>query len=872
MMNGLSFLKRAIIPISLFLVFSLQGCRIQEEGAGPVQEEKARENTAIASGILKVGKIDNKNQLAQGIWAHGYLGDYILENNQIRVIISNPEKSMNYTRSGGHILDLTLRKYTYDYINAIYTRVGHSPDPQYSYKRILVKTTGYPDNGAAIVVSGRSEDKKEAYTISTEYLLKPDSNVLEMTTTVTNISTGTLKALPVGDTIDWGVCSTFVGDLGIIGTGAYKRIEGKEWFCGFVDDFSAGFTCENNMIDGEYKTYKSVVSYEKPDLAVGETISCKRYLVVADKSLSKISDFNFKIRKSKFGFISGTVVQHDTDEPIPDVDVRIIVSRKGDQAVQPRPFTRIYSDEKGQFNLMVPEGSYFIQSKAFARRSARNPLSFFVPDGDTYVVKLKASRTSKLGFTCRDNETGELLPCKLTIVNIPPTNFVDRGPGTDLYARNVYYSASGDDTIDLPIGRYKVVFSRGIEYDTYEEEILVSYTTRNVINAKLNHVIDWEGYISADIGVRTSNSYDCFVSPEDRVVTAAAEGVEYLVSGDSNTATDLSIAVENKKLEKFLKTGIGKRIEYLGEENPGHFLVWPIFAEDLEAAADNSVLQRTSPRKIMETLRSIHPRSFIQICRPLFPFEGYFSRFGYDHKEKRLIEEKDFSYDFDLVEMWEGKRMGVTRESLQLFFDIVLTGHPSIIPMAGSFSRETVGEEVGYPRVYIASSTDDPSQITEADLLESVNKGNIMITNGPIIKFTVNGQPPGSMITDTDGEVECYIEVRAAPWVPMSHIDLNMDGIFLRRIIQPPSTEIQRFPKKDDPNDKKKGHYTVKIKKDTLLNVMVIGSGKNTLSPVVPPHPFQGTGVHTLAVTAPVIVDFDGNGKYDPPSKDMIGY
>ena len=192
------------------------------------------------------------------------------------------------------------------------------------------------------------------------------------------------------------------------------------------------------------------------------------------------------------------------------------------------------------------------------------------------------------------------------------------------------------------------------------------------------------------------------------------------------------------------------------------------------------------------------------------------------------------------------------------------------MPIGDTFSHATWGEEVGYPRVYIASSTDDPEKINEDELVNSIKKGNIIITNGPIIKFTVNGQPPGSFITDTDGVVDCHLEVWAAPWVPTSYIDVNIDGIFSRRIIQPYSKEVCRFPRKTSSPGSE--NFKMKIKKDTFINVVVVGDKRHTLSPVVSSYPYAETGgVITLAVTAPVIIDYNGNGKYDPPPPDEVG-
>ncbi|MCX6999071.1 MAG: hypothetical protein NT106_02070 [Candidatus Sumerlaeota bacterium] len=869
--SRLPFPHRVVMIIFIVhLLFISGGCTIQKRQAPKedVKRQDSLENPAIASGLLRVQKIDDKRQLAQGFWAQGYLGDYILENDIFRVVVNAPEHEIPGVKGVGQIVDITLKGDPTDYIRGIYARIGTEPETDYTYSSVRLKTTGYPDNGAALIVSGTSTPNSKKFDVKTEYLIKPGKPVMEITTTVDNHSTGTLENLTLGEKIDWGACTSFVGSFGVIDRGKIERMNEVKWFCGFCDNFSVGLTQKREYINGIFEEFRSNVVYKQVDLKPGESVSYTRYFIVADKSLSKISDFVYELNEPKYGFITGKVMEPETREPIPNVDIRIINSRIGNKLVPARPNTRIYSDDKGGFELMVPEGSYFVQGKAFARRSAKDPFSFYVGDGDTYGLEVKVSRPSVLKFTCKDSDTGILLPCKLTFVNIPPTSLFDHGPGTSLYSRNVYYSATGDETIEVPTGRYKVVFSHGPEYDTYEEEILIAYTKENVINARLKHVIDMKGFISADIGVRTNHSYDCFVSPEARVVTAAAEGVEYLVTGDSNQATDLSEAVQKKNLGAMLKTGIGKKIEFPGERNLGHFLVWPLDSQGAQNAVDNAELQAENPKELLKSLRVKYPKSLIQVNRPIFPDEGYFAKFGYDHKKKPIIDDKTFSYDFDLLEVWEGKRMGITEDSMRLFFDMWLKGYQKVMPVGGTFSHATWGEEVGYPRVYIASSADNPSSINDGEIMESVKKGNLLITNGPIIKFTINGMPPGSFITDTDGSVDCHLEVLAAPWVPVTYIDINMDGIFLRRVIQAPSKELVRFPRPSSPKGSE--DFKLKVTKDSIINVVVVGRGRETLSPVVSSYPFA-EGLMSLAITAPIIIDYNGNGKYDPPSPEQIG-
>lgn len=859
---------KSLLIFTIIILFVASCGLFRKEAQEPeVTEKPTGVNPAIAEGRINVSKIENKRQLAYGVMAQGYIGDYVLENEKFRAVITAPQNEITGNEEGGHLVDLCLQKYKYDYIQSIFPNIGVGLRPNYRYENIEIRTTGYSDNGAALIVNGRSKTDSLNFLIETEYIIRPEKSYIEMITRVTNSANETLKSLKLGDNCNWGYGISFIGNFGTISPGDSEMLKNLDWYSVFVDDFSAGITQKDGDIEGTFAERWVKAVNKTVDLSPGETVSYQRYLYVSDKDMADISDFAYEMRVEKYGFISGRVVEKGTDTPVPGVDVRFIISRLGDTAVPAKPYTRTYSNELGEFQVMVPEGQYFVRARAFARREARNFFSFFVPDGDTYVLRMEVSPPSKLKFTCRDEDTREFLPCKMTFINIPPTDFIDRGTGEDLYCRNVYFSGTGNETIDFPTGRYRVIFSRGIEYDTYEEEILVTYNNENSIDALLNRVVDPGNAISVDLGVETDASYDCYVSPEARVITAAAEGVEYLITGDTNVATNLKPALEAAGLGKFLNVMTGKKIELIGDNNMGQFQVWPLDGMSQEVL--DSEIKAENPADFFSSLRDNYPESLIQVDRPIFPIDGYFTRYGYDAEgEKRVVEDEEFSYDFDLLSVWEDKRFGAAEESQKLMFDTWLSGYNTIKPVAGSYSRKTWGEEVGYPRMYVTTGKNDPSRVTPNEIRDGLKQGNYFITNGPMIEFTINDQAPGSLITDTDGKVDCHLIVRAAPWVPVSYVEIKIDGVFLRRIILAPSRDIMRFPRTEE--KMADANFEVNVRKDSIISIEVVGKGRNSLHPVVSAFP-SGEEPMALAFTAPIFIDFDGNGKYDPPVEEDIG-
>ncbi len=860
-----SFSRWFIGSVGLILMV-LSACTFFVRREGELRPGVKVTNPAVERGELRAEKITDRRDLTMGGWAQGTLGDYLLENKRIKIVVSDPLHVTGKVQSGGEIIDVARTEDSLDYFGHLYTRYTSGNILPYRFTAISTKLTGYENDAVGVIVTGEDVEHP-GILVQNEYILEPNSNVLRIVTRLTNPTTATLSMTPVGDDVEWGATSIFVGGYGV----PHQRgavVTESDWLCGFADSFSVGIVTKQGKIKGTHMGTTSELTYQEATLAPQQSLSYERYLMVADKSLSRISDFAYELKDIPYGYIAGRVLEMTTQKPIADADIRIISGRVKGEPLPARPFTRSYTNADGEFNLMVPgEASYFMQVSAFGREAEQRRLSFSVLTGASYVTDIQVSPPNVFHYRVVDADTGKLLPCKITFLAIPPTEHLDFGPPVKAEgARNAYCSATGEGEIVVSAGQYRVIISRGIEYTTFEKEMAITYGSENRLEAQLKRVIDTSGYVSADIGVRTEQSYDCPVSARDRVIAAAAEGVEYIVTGDTNYATDLGLTIRELGLEMIVNSCPGKRIEFMGEDTTGKFLVFPVQA-DTGGAAEVSQAPETVPARLFRYLRKTYPGALVAVDRPLFPDEGYFTLFGYNPKSGQVEQQKGFSYDFDALLIWEGKRMGAIRDARELMYQMLFQEH-SYMPIGGSNSRFTFGEETGYPRVYFASPSDNPAEVTKEAFVKAIQAGQVIVTNGPLIRFTVNGQGPGSLVTDTDGVVDCVLEVYAAPWVDVEVIEIAKDGIFAKQIYQPSITEIQRYPRQRTPDA---GRFQLRATQDVIIDVIV--RGRKSMDPVVAPFSYEeGGGVVPFAITGPIFVDANGNGKYDPPPADRRGW
>ncbi|HLA40889.1 MAG TPA: CehA/McbA family metallohydrolase, partial [Candidatus Glassbacteria bacterium] len=79
---------------------------------------------------------------------------------------------------------------------------------------------------------------------------------------------------------------------------------------------------------------------------------------------------------------------------------------------------------------------------------------------------------------------------------------------------------------------------------------------------------------------------------------------------------------------------------------------------------------------------------------------------------------------------------------------------------------------LGPDRMYI--QVDGP--LTFDKWMDGIKKGNILLTNGPMVEFTVNGTPPGGEVRLPAGEREVEVSATVRHWRPMKEARLLVNG------------------------------------------------------------------------------------------------
>ncbi len=464
-----------------------------------------------------------------------------------------------------------------------------------------------------------------------------------------------------------------------------------------------------------------------------------------------------------------------------------------------------------------------------------------------------------LKFDVRDAPDGRAIPCKLTFVGVDGTadpqfthNDIGRPIGmTGIAAFSRVMSASGSGTVRVPIGTYDVYISRGPEWDVMVERRLRVTADGVVVTARLNHVIDTRGWLSADFHVHAAPSPDSVVPLQHRVIEFAADGVEMIVSTDHNVVSNYQPSIDELGLGEILTSAMGDEITTNGW---GHFGAFPL-PRNLEQAGHGALLAHgRTATNIFNDVRKTAPGAIIDVHHPRLEDVGYFNLGKFSPHTDRA-DRSGFSFDFDAVEVLNGYQDPVRRSVDRTIDDwLGLLNHGHLVTATGNSDTHHLTYNMGgYPRNYVRVRDDRPSRVTPAEVAEAVRGHHAFFTTAPFVRVSVGGGGPGDLVAVRGGQARAEVEVQAAPWVSVNRVILYQNGNEVRRWPVAASADVLRFRVAVDLPVAGDGYIVVRVDGDKLL-APVVGDTKTF-------------GVRALALTNPIFLDANGNGRYDPAFK-----
>ncbi len=515
------------------------------------------------------------------------------------------------------------------------------------------------------------------------------------------------------------------------------------------------------------------------------------------------------------------------------------------------PQVRALADDGGAFRIDAP--ATVVQWYAAIDPGRASSLASFVP-GTPRELVLDVSPGGELHVTIVDADGGKALTARLLVRGLDGT--VDPSFGPDYRASGagpVIDALRGEVSTPLPSGRYRVAATKGLEWSIDAKAVNILPGRVTEVSLAPRHVIPTPGVLGCDLHVHARPSFDSPVTPEDRVISLVAAGIDFAVPTEHNVVGDYSSALETLDLRGEMLSVTGVEVTTYGR-GFGHFGVFP-YPPQVAVPP----FKHTTVSAIFRAVRTGDPNRYFQLNHPRLPKGiGYFANIGFDPKAPRSHLRS--RVDFDGIEVYNGYESEQPER-----VDHVLRDYWGLLDYGWRFTATGSSDShriqfrwAGYPRTMVtvdphATGEDNGKEVDPLVVVANIKKGHATVTSGPIIEFVLAGTGPGDEALTTDDPLHGHLRVRAAPWVDVSRIEVVVGG----RIVQ--GFEVASRPTQLGPEEgtlEEAQARTVRFDRDIDVTVgaangwvQVIVRGERRLDEVLPFMP-----VPPLAFTNPVYV------------------
>jgi hypothetical protein len=526
-------------------------------------------------------------------------------------------------------------------------------------------------------------------------------------------------------------------------------------------------------------------------------------------------------------------------------------------------FFRNFFKEPLPLEIALPKGFYKVRANFFPAVVEK---SLIVERGKENPCLLEAPPSGKIRVRIRDGK-GAFVPGKATFIGLDPTktpyfkpeNPIETKTTWESFKNSCYPQKDGQE-IELPVGTYLVSASRGPEFTLDQRIIEVLKEGREELLMRVDRVIEPKNLISVDPHMHTLNS-DGSMTIAERIRSVVAEGVDVAVSTDHNFLSDFPSALKESGLDEYLATLVGEEVSPLdlNEIYMPEFNRYPLSIRKDEpgnGAIDIRFFENNTP--IFWESRRKDPGALIQVNHPRATGYGYFTYYQLDPKTAATAL-KGFDTSFDLLEVMNGPFFSHDENSEVIADWLHLLNRGYYFPIVGSSDSHGIDRrEPCYARTYVFYKGEKGNKLDTSALIQAMKKGQSFVSTGPIIEFTVNNKSiPGNTITVEKGKVDVGIKVQSAPWISVDEVRVIINGE--RKIILPVKAPKEQILKFQD-------RISLNLEYDSYIAIEVLGN--ETLFPVVQRSTkydgYEG-GPLPYALTNPIFVDVDGNGKFDPP-------
>jgi len=769
-------------------------------------------------GPQTVRVISAESELIGGLEAAGRIGDFLIDNGRVRFVVQPPGSSTGWGLYGGSLVDLD--------------RTGPGGDDRLQEIFFQCNLRGFAPQTAEIVNDGATLRLKgidkgiplldaiipsvpNGLDITIDLTLAANSDTLEISYDVADTAREELRDVSCGAVLLHG------DEYDFFTPGKGAGIEGGdlEWVASSAPGARASyvlFRAQGTI--SAIAAFDEVVPLSSSTQGVfpGGRFRDKLFIAVGS---GDVETALVEMRKTRIDPAARQTFTVPVQGPEARLKrVTVTVRDPSRQAGGDAESLALVDPATGKATLSVPSGTArVVDVKLAGRLIATRELSasvepVVIDDEGTLIVN---SRETKAGQD----------------VGPTPVHLFVTKDGARVLKK--YLKAS--DEVVLPAGNYHVVVSKGPEHEIFEQDVTVPAMGAVTVEARVDHVVDTDGWITVDTHVHSTKSVDADESLEQRVLGAVGEGLDILLSTDHDVVIDYQPTVDRLGLTSKLVTERGSEISPLY----GHFNAWPLatgkYWEVQWFVYEGETFKRMlDPNEVVALARS-KGAAIVQVNHPR-DSKGAYNYMQLNPETNMGI--KPFP-ESDCVELMNSK--GGDFHEL-VFADLVgAWKHDRRITATASSDAHSRGSEIGYGRTAIKAGTDLPAT------WQALREGKAVAMIGPFVTLEARAGTGsdaqkagiGETLNSNRGPVELDVVVQAPSWMDVDTLEIIRDGVVIATRTLDPGPVV-RF----------RGTITATATADAFFMAKVSGDGRN--EPVM--------GARALTYTNPVFVDVAGNG------------
>ena len=545
-----------------------------------------------------------------------------------------------------------------------------------------------------------------------------------------------------------------------------------------------------------------------------------------------------------------------------------------DQDDRPISQGRVAAD--GSFNIRLPEHVQWVKLQAsspwgqkitreLSLADARNDSGRWVFKKKGLLSLPRGSAMSLSFFSIGDTPTPEFGNDLL--------GFTEAGVALPNALRRNRIDLAGVDSdpsqIDLPPGQYRVLSSRGLEYDVKEYLLtIVAGKTSQLPIIPPRRIWASDDWRSADLHVHSGASFDAILPFDERLRSFVAQGAEILVASEHNRLIDQRDRVAALGLAGQVQVIVGAELTGMARTarapfTVGHSNAFPLRAKPEAFAGGVPAVENRSLGEVIAEVKKQAPNALFQLNHPRAadPLDADLAFFdhlsigrSYDPKQS-LASDNNASLlapdpvsgyrdiDFDVIEVLNGAEFAVYQQIRDDWFSLLNQGARRAA--TGNSDSHGLRSVVAVPRNYIYLPGAGSLPVDVAVLTEAIRKGQSFITTGPMLAVTLRSASEdvglGGLFSGARGEL--HVQIDAVPWVAVNKLTVWVNGKIYRQL-------------KVAAGD----HKVVDLITDGDAYVVVEVEGE--------PGPIYQAlmpGLAPLALSNPIYIDADGDGQWRAP-------